>query len=138
MFKISIMRSALRLAVAGALVLAVSGWLVAEVDEAAAASTPDVLSKFLKSSRKTAEYGLAVSQYMLGSIYGGIYPDYSYNYGEGVRQDFVKAYMWLSLAAAQGNEFGRQNRDAAAELMTPVEVLKAEALARAWLKKHQE
>jgi TPR repeat protein len=56
----------------------------------------------------------------------------AYVKGEGVPQDYVLAHMWFNLAAAQGNEDARQNRDSVAKLMTPDQVAEAQRLARQW------
>ncbi len=61
-----------------------------------------------------------------------------YGDGHGVTQDYVQAHMWFNLAAAQGDESGRENRDKVVELMTPADISKAQAMAREWLEKHQE
>jgi hypothetical protein len=49
----------------------------------------------LREWRPLAEQGLADAQTNLGLMY---------EYGEGVPKDYVQAYMWLNLAAAQGEE----------------------------------
>jgi len=49
----------------------------------------------LREWRPLAEQGLADAQSNLG---------WMYEYGEGVPKDYVQAYMWLNLAAAQGEE----------------------------------
>ena len=51
--------------------------------------------------------------------------------GEGVPQDAVLAYMWLSLAAAQEPKAVKQ-RDVAASQMTSDEIAEAQRLAREW------
>ena len=53
-------------------------------------------------------------------------------YAEGlaVLQDFVQAHMWWNLAAAQGNENARANRDKIAEQMNAVQIAEAQRLAR--------
>jgi hypothetical protein len=56
----------------------------------------------------------------------------AYVKGEGVPQDYVLAHMWFNLAAAQGNEDARQNRDSVAKVMTPDQVAEAQRLARQW------
>ena len=56
----------------------------------------------------------------------------AYVKGEGVPQDYVLAHMWFNLAAAQGNEDARQNRDGVAKLMTPDQIAEAQRLARQW------
>jgi len=47
-------------------------------------------------------------------------------------QDYVQAYMWLNLAAAQGNAQAARNRDLAAAKMTSDQIAQAQALAAAW------
>jgi len=44
-----------------------------------------------------------------------------YYMGEGVPQNNLRAYVWFSVAAAQGNEDARDFRDGAAdEILTPL------------------
>ncbi|MFO7853726.1 MAG: SEL1-like repeat protein [Paracoccaceae bacterium] len=50
-----------------------------------------------------------MAQANLGAMYAN---------GRGVPQDDVLAHMWKNLAAAQGNEGARRNRDRLAERMT--------------------
>jgi hypothetical protein len=40
--------------------------------------------------------------------------------------------MWWNLAAAQGNEDARKNRDLAARRMTPDQLAEAQRMAREW------
>ncbi len=77
----------------------------------------------MKWYRKAAEQGNADAQTTLGVMYAN---------GEGVPEDFIQAHMWFNLAAAQGNELGRENRDIVAERMTPAQVAEAQRLAREW------
>ncbi len=58
-----------------------------------------------------------------------------YAKGEGVPQDYVQTHMWFNLAAAQGHEDARKNRDIAAESMTPADISEAQRLAREWVPK---
>lgn len=74
-----------------------------------------------------AEQGDAQAQYYLGVMYAN---------GQGVRQDYVQAHMWLNLAAAQGHPVGVKNRDYAATLMTPEQIAEAQQLARDWIAAH--
>jgi len=55
-----------------------------------------------------------------------------YDNGLGVPQDRVQAYMWLSLAAAQGRENAATIRDLAARLMSAAQVEEAKRLAERW------
>ena len=70
-----------------------------------------------------AESGDATAQYNLGVFYDN---------GLGVPQDKIKAYMWLSLAAAQGREGAAAIRDLMARRMTPAQISEAQKLAREW------
>ena len=70
-----------------------------------------------------AEAGDADAQYMLGRMYAQ---------GQGTLQDFVQAYQWYNLAAAQGQRFASAARDVLAERMTAEQVASAQELARAW------
>ncbi len=76
-----------------------------------------------------ADQGYAKAQNNLGVVYAN---------GQGVTQDYVQAHMWFNLAAAQGIEVARENRDILAKKMTPADISKAQAMAREWLEKHQE
>ena len=73
--------------------------------------------------RPLAERGDANAQYNLGILYDN---------GLGVPQDKVNAYMWLSLAAAQGREGAAAIRDLMARRMTPAQIAEARKLAREW------
>ena len=57
---------------------------------------------------------------------------------QGVPQNDVLAYMWFSLAAAQGDENAQENRDMAANLMTPDQIAEAQRMAQEWMAKHQQ
>ena len=77
----------------------------------------------LRSLRRTrAQSGQAFDQYALGVMY--------YN-GQGVPQDYVTAHMWFNIAAANGNDKARENRDKVAGRMTADAI--AEAQQRAWV-----
>ena len=52
--------------------------------------------------------------------------------GQGVPRDYVQAYMWFDLSAAQGMPSAIRNRQVAAEKMTPVQIAEAQKLAREW------
>jgi len=55
-----------------------------------------------------------------------------YRDGQGVRQDYVRAHMWLNLAAAAGQPDAATARDALATRMEPGQIAEAQALAAAW------
>ena len=50
--------------------------------------------------------------------------------GKDVARDYVLAYMWLSIAAENGDKYGAEMRDNVAQDMTPYQIAKAQALAR--------
>ena len=55
-----------------------------------------------------------------------------YTEGEGLPRDYVTAYMWFSLAAAQGNEEARKNLDIVERNLTTDERAEAQRMARDW------
>jgi TPR repeat protein len=52
--------------------------------------------------------------------------------GQGVPQNYVRAHMWLNLAAARGKEYAKRVRDIVAKKMTPARIAEAQRLAREW------
>jgi TPR repeat protein len=73
--------------------------------------------------RLAANQGNDLAQRRLGQMY---------ERGEGVQQDYVKAYMWYSLGTANGVEAGARLRDALAKQMDPDQIAEAQKLAREW------
>jgi TPR repeat protein len=73
---------------------------------------------------KAAKQGLARAQVRLARMY---------YFGRHVRQDNFLAYIWLTLAADQGDETGRRNRDKVAKLMSPEQIAEAKELAGRWV-----
>jgi S1-C subfamily serine protease len=69
---------------------------------------------------KSAKLGYSSAQACLGTMY---------YLGEGVPQNFKLAYVWESLAAAQGNENAIKNRDITAKKLTPQQLSEAQDLA---------
>ena len=53
-----------------------------------------------------------------------------YSEGEGIPDDRVQAYAWNSIAAAQGVELAKKNKEIIAENMTPAEIAEAQKLSR--------
>jgi TPR repeat protein len=78
--------------------------------------------------RKAAEQGHAGAQYNLGVMYAT---------GKGLPEDYVLAYMFLSLAAGQGNSQATQAKDGLVPKMTPSQRAEAEQLTREWKPKKQ-
>ena len=59
-----------------------------------------------------------------------------YYFGGGVPLNSVKAYMWWSLAMAQGNELATKNLNIIKEEMNSAEISKAQELAIEMWKKY--
>ena len=74
----------------------------------------------LKWLSRAAESGNAEARYNLGLLYRN---------GTGVAPDDFKAYIWLNLAAAQGVDAAIAPRQAAMKVLSPDQVLKAQAEA---------
>jgi TPR repeat protein len=55
-----------------------------------------------------------------------------YVLGKGVQKDYVKAYKWLSLSAAQERKDAAEFRDLISPQMTPSQIAEAQRLAREW------
>ena len=76
-----------------------------------------------------AEAGDAEAQFNLGLMYA---------YGRGVPQNYVTAYMWLTLAMSRPDledsdlEIVVQTRDQVAAQLTPDELAEGQRLASAW------
>jgi len=79
--------------------------------------------------RKSAEQGNPVGQFDLGAAYSG---------GRGVPQDPVQAYMWYSLAAAQGYTEAGNRMNALGKQMTPAQVSEAQRRASDWAAQHPQ
>ena len=76
--------------------------------------------------RRSVEQGHTEAQYNLGVMYGN---------GNGVKQDDVYAHMWFDIVASKGDENGALNRNMVAMRMTKEQLLEAQKLARACVKK---
>ena len=99
----------------------------------------------LKWWRKAAEQGHATAQANLGRMYASVKASklaaiavpLSLLFG-GVKQDFVQAHMWFTLAATQGDKTAQEDRDTVARMMTPDQIAEAQHLAREWMAKHPQ
>ncbi len=69
------------------------------------------------------EQGDAVAQANLGLMYAK---------GQGVAQNYIQAYMWETLAAAQGNEIASKGLEVLEKSMTLDQLAEAQRLARKW------
>ena len=96
--------------------------LPARADDAA-----DCAGGAVAACQRQADNGDAISQQLLGSMYAA---------GAGVARDYVRAYLWLSLAAAGTSEVVVPHaiaaRDKVAALMSSAQIAEAKALAAAW------
>ena len=54
--------------------------------------------------------------------------------GEGVPEDYVQAYAWFTLSAAQGNEKARIDKTKIAEEMTSSQIAQAQQLSKTFAK----
>ena len=59
---------------------------------------------------------------------------YMYDYGKGVPEDKVLAYMWYNLSAANGQEKASKNKGIIAKHMTSSQIAEAQKLSRDCLK----
>jgi len=75
-----------------------------------------------------ANQGNASAQTLLADMYVD---------GQGAPKNYVAAYMWYTIAAAQGDPGASQNRNVVKDLMTPEQIAEAERLAQDWLEEHQ-
>ena len=76
----------------------------------------------LRWAKLAAEQGYPSAQTLLGMMYMA---------GNGVEQDFVSAYMWLSLGAS-GPGISGGALDVLIRFMPPEQIAEAEARARDW------
>jgi TPR repeat protein len=58
--------------------------------------------------------------------------------GDGVIEDFVEAYKWSNLAAAQGDKRAKGRRDDVTKKMTIEQIAEAQKLSREWLDNRQD
>ena len=74
-----------------------------------------------------AEQGVVDAQHLVALMY---------SLGRGVPQDYVLAHMWYNLAASrmtgEQRESAVENRDRAADQLTPAALNEAQRLAREW------
>ena len=95
-------------------------------DEPEGAGTTKKSQETVRRDRLTVEQGNASAQYDMGLMYAR---------GTGVRRDYVQAYLWLSLAAAQGHNSARKYRDKIDKEMTIGQAATARRLVHRWKSK---
>ena len=107
-----------------------------EAAEAGDADAQYRLGVMYASGEGTQDYSEAVKWWTLAAQQGHATAQYKlgrkYHAGMGVEKDYITAHFWFNLAAAQGNQFARRNRDRLAQEMTPAQITKAQQLAREW------
>ena len=91
-----------------------------EPEEAGITKKPQ---EIVQRYRLRAEQRSASDQYDIGLMYAR---------GIGVPRDYVQAYLWLSLAAAQGHNSARKYRDKVDKEMTLGQAAKAHNLVHRW------
>jgi TPR repeat protein len=79
--------------------------------------------------RPAAEQGDAIAQLNLGDLYGR---------GLGVEKDLVRAWLWLSLAAAAEHDWAADRREVIAKSMTKAELDAARDMLFRWRETHPE
>jgi uncharacterized protein len=84
-------------------------------------STPIAIKLFSSA----CEQGHVDAQFILGLMYGQ---------GQGCVQDYIRAHMWLNIAASQGYEDARKNRNYAETLMSSEQIGEAQKLASEWMR----
>ena len=95
-----------------------------QMPQTVSTDTPEIAALRVK-----ANAGDAGAQYSLGVMYAE---------GQGVPQDRVSAYMWLTLSIARGTVANQKRAAAFRDLftytmMTPAQIASGQRLARAWL-----
>jgi TPR repeat protein len=104
------------------LMLSLAAPLVAgPLEDGYSAYTRGDFATAVRIMRPLADQGHVTAQTVVGLMY-------YFNYGG----DYVSAYMWFSLAAAQGNAFAEMFLRDTADKMTPGQIAEAQKLAREW------
>ncbi len=83
----------------------------------------------LEELRSRAEQGYAEAQYNLG---------FMYRTGQDVPLNYIQAYMWNSLAAAQGLKIAIRDQYVLESFITPEQLAEAQRLAREWRRKNDK
>lgn len=79
--------------------------------------------------QKSAENGDVGAQFYLGTMYA---------LGEGVTQDYLKAHLWLNLAATAGDQNAKESRNMIEGKMTPAQKAEAQKLIEEWIDKFEK
>lgn len=76
--------------------------------------------KDMKNILAGALNGNADAQYKLGVMYAE---------GQGVTQDYVRAHMWMNIAASAGNKTAQSDCNVVAKKMSRAQIEKAQEMA---------
>jgi TPR repeat protein len=103
------------------LMLSLAAPPVAEpIEDGYSAYTRGDFATAMRIMRPLADQGNVTAQTVVGLMH-------YFNY-----KDYVSAYMWFSLAAAQGNAFAEMFLRDTADKMTPAQIAEAQRLTREW------
>ena len=98
------------------------------------------LGRMYELNKVAQDFKEAAKWYHLAAIQGDVeaqsHLGYMYIYGKGVTKNLIIAYMWLSIAANDGNKKGRQYKYFVENKMTVEQIAKAEQLARECIEKN--
>ena len=122
--------------------LAVSGSLHADFQYGITVEPYDLAYMFTQHSRGVAyelgrggppDYRRAVDAYRRAAVLGFPLAQNNlgrlYEVGHGVAQNYVLAYVWYTLAAANGDEIARADREASAQRLTRQQLGRAQKIA---------
>ena len=87
-----------------------------------------MLFRSVKWYSDAAEQGHPLAQHDLAFMYAA---------GTGVAQDYVRAYMWLNVAVANGNSLMVKHLNIVSGKLTLAQVEEAQKMARQWMENHQ-
>ncbi len=93
---------------------------------AGALKVPDIATR--AADMRRAEEGSVEAQLKVARMFGR---------GIGVPKDYVQAYLWYNLAAAQGDAAARSERDELEQLMTARQIADSQRLSREMLQRIQ-
>ena len=91
-----------------------------DFNEAVRAYKAGDYQKAFRLLKPLAEKGYSQAQFNLGSMYQD---------GQGVPQDYVKAYAWYSVSATQGYKDAKHNLDILVKILIPAQLAKGQELA---------
>ena len=86
-------------------------------------------SEAVRLFKLSAAQGLATAQLNLGVMFAR---------GEGVAQDYVRAYQWTNLAAINGDPHAVESRDIVAKMLTCQQIAEGQKMARECLASHYQ